>query len=170
MIDPDPTKRQQKAAHVAKALRVFLASEEQGKEVKEEEKIVAPTERTTDKVDEEPAAEEEAPSDDAPEDEASDEEPTPPPRTRRRPVAAHGAGADGKFAALWEELRPTNRELVFLAGGALALLVLIFLLSLLTGLRITFFAGLLTGAAASYFVDRYLHWRNLQKEPEAADA
>lgn len=159
MIDPDPGKRQRQAAHVAKALRVFLASEEHSKEVKEEEKIVAPSDHPTYKVDEPAAAEQ--PADEEEVDEGSDEEPVP---ARRRSAAPVGADVNERIIGLWEDLRPTNRELVFVAGGALVVLLLIAVLSFLTGMRITFFAGLVMGAAASYFVDRYLHWRQSRNE------
>jgi hypothetical protein len=52
---------------------------------------------------------------------------------------------------------------VFLAGGALGMLALIFLAEFLTGLHLSYVAGLATGAVASYFVDRFVRWRQEQK-------
>ncbi len=58
MIDPAPAKRPKKAAHVAKALRVFLAAEEHAQEAKAEENIVAPSEKAGLQAEEEPPGEE----------------------------------------------------------------------------------------------------------------
>jgi serine/threonine protein kinase len=154
MIDPDPAKRPQKAANVAKSLRVFLAAEEQAKEVKAEEHIVAPSEKPV-TVTAEPEAEEE--------EEEADEGPAPRRAARAKaPVAADEAY--GKVLALWTEIKPDLRDLLFLAGGALGMLLIIFLGTLLTGINLVYIAGLLTGAAASYCVDLYLRWRRRQSE------
>ena len=48
---------------------------------------------------------------------------------------------------------------MFLASGALGMLVLIFLAEFFTGIRISYLAGLATGAVASYFVEMFIRWR-----------
>lgn len=154
MIDPNPANRPQKAAHVAKSLRVFLAAEEQSHDVKAEENIAHPAERTPAyELHEEPMDEHEETDDAEPE-----EMDAPPQRpARRRP--AEPAGAMGKAAALWHEIRPQTRDAVFLASGALGILVLVFMLQLLTGLGFVYLVGLATGAAVSYFVEAFVRWR-----------
>jgi hypothetical protein len=161
MIDPDPAKRPQKAAHVAKSLRVFLAAEEQAKEVKAEEHIVSPGVKPAAAGAQEQEVEEEE------EEEAAAEQPVPRrPERAREPVPAEGAW--GKAVALWNEVQPDLRDLLFLAGGALGMLLLIFLGTLLTGINLTYIAGLFTGMAASYCVDLYLRWRRRQNETVGA--
>jgi hypothetical protein len=156
MIDPDSTRRPQKAAHVAKSLRVFLAAEEQAREHKAEEDLIAPDEKAAEQSTEEPEYEEG-------EEPAEEEAPTPR-RTRRAKAPAADDGAWGKAVALWEEIQPELRDLLFLAGGALGMLLLIFLAELLTGIGITYIAGLVTGMAAGYCVDLVIRWRRRQAE------
>jgi serine/threonine protein kinase len=159
MIDPDPAKRPQKAANVAKSLRVFLAAEEQATEIKAEEHVVAPTHKAAEPVAEEPELEEE--------DEEEAERPAPRRAARaKEPVSADEAYS--KAATLWNEIKPDVRDLLFLAGGALGMLLIIFLGTLLTGINLVYIAGLLTGAAASYCVDLYLKWRRRQQEVASA--
>jgi serine/threonine-protein kinase len=156
MIEPDPTKRQQKAAHVAKALRVFLAAEEQAREVKVEEHIVAPTDKTAATAAyEEPDVEEDG--------DGGDEEAPP-----RRHTPQEGIW--GKAVALWDELQPSVRDLLFIAGGALGMLAVIFLVELVTGIRLVYIAGLVTGMVASYCVDLYLKWRRRRQDAQEAAA
>ena len=156
MIDPTPAKRPQKAAHVAKSLRVFLAAEEQGREAKPEENIAAPAAVAAaeeERVDEESAAEEE---------EVEEEEAAPAPRARRKALAPDATWWD-KVIATYQEIHPEVRDLVFLASGALLMLALIFLVEFLTGLHLSYVAGLATGAVASYFVEMYVRWRREKK-------
>jgi serine/threonine protein kinase len=157
MIDPDPAKRQQKAAHVAKSLRVFLAAEEQAREVHAEETIVAPTEKTS-----AAAEEQESEVEDDVEEVEEEDRPRRFPQRTREPVSAETAW--GKVVALWKEIGPDLRDLLFAAGGALGMLLLIFLAELLTGIRLVYIAGLVTGMAASYFLDLYLRWRREHAE------
>ena len=153
MIDPVAANRPQRAAHVAKSLRVFLAAEEeQAREAKAEEHIVIPPARAAAEVhDEAPAAEEQVE-----EEEVEEEAPR---HQGRKKVLAGQEGLWGKGAALWQEVQPEVRDLVFLAGGALLMLALIFLVEIVTGFRLSYIAGLATGAVASYFVDRFVRWR-----------
>jgi len=158
MIDPVPSNRPQKAAHVAKSLRVFLAAEEKERDTRAEENIVSPTERAAAR------AEVEEPEDEAVDEEGDDaEDQERPRRAATRKVPLEGEGIWGKAVALWDEIQPEVRDLVFLAGGALGMLALIFIVTLLTGIRITYIACLATGAAASFFVDRYVQWRQQKK-------
>jgi hypothetical protein len=158
MIDPDPAKRPQKAAHVAKSLRVFLAAEEHAREAKPEENIATPAAVAAAAVaEEEPAAEAEEE-----EEEVEEEEVAPRPRAQRKAPVQGGTWWD-RVVATWEEVRPEVRDLVFLAVGALLMLALIFLVEFLTGLHLSYIAGLATGAVASYFVEMYVRWRREKK-------
>jgi serine/threonine protein kinase len=148
MVDPDPSKRQQKAANVAKSLRVFLAAEEQGREAKAEENIVAPSQKGH--LDEE--AEES-------EYEEDEEEEVRPRRQRRNGESVRQEELWGKVGALWNEINPDVRDVLFFASGALGVLLLIFVVQLLTGIGIVYIAGLATGIVASYCVDRFVRWR-----------
>jgi serine/threonine-protein kinase len=160
MIDPDPAKRPQKAAHVAKSLRVFLAAEEHAREAKPEENIATPAAvAAASAAEEEPvqeAAEEEE------EEEEEEKEVAPRPQARRKVPAADGTWWD-KVVATYQEIHPEVRDLVFLAGGALLMLALIFIVEFLTGLHLSYVAGLATGAVASYFVEMYVRWRREKK-------
>ncbi len=155
MIDPDPARRPQKAAHVAKALRVFLAAEEQAREAKAEENLVAPEKAAP--AAEEPRVEEE-------EEETEEEEQPAPRRPQRTRQAAAQDGAVGKAVALWQEVKPDLRDLLFFAGGILATLVVLLLAELLTGIRLPYLAGLVTGMAVSYCVDLFVRWRRREAE------
>jgi serine/threonine protein kinase len=159
MIAPAPADRPQKAAHVAKSLRVFLAAEEHGREAQAEEHITSPTARVAPKAAEEEPVEEEEEADE----EEVEEKEAAPRRLARKKALADQEGLWGKAVALWEEVHPEVRDLVFLASGALLMLALIFLVHLLTGLRITFIAGLFVGAVASYLVEMFLRWRQQKK-------
>jgi serine/threonine protein kinase len=158
MIDPDSSKRPQKAAHVAKSLRVFLATEEHGREVKAEENLVAPTQHVRAAAEDKDEVEEAVEV----EEEVEEERPRRPERSKEL------VGSDdawGKAVALWQEIKPDLREFLFCAGGALGMLLLIFLAELLTGIRLTYIAGLVTGMAASYVLDLFLRWRQQHAEP-----
>ena len=113
MIDPQPANRPQKAANIAKSLRVFLAAEEQGQETRAEENIVSPRAVMPSRTEEEPGYEEVEDE----EEEQEEVEETP----RRRKVQRQEnvkEGAWDKAVALWEEVQPQVRDLLFLAGGA----------------------------------------------------
>jgi hypothetical protein len=157
MVDPDPARRPQKAAHVAKSLRVFLAADEHSREAREEEHVADPAEHVVaGGADDEPV---EAGME---EPEEEEEEEVAPRRAARKGTGAGQEGVAGKFVALWEEIRPEVRDLLFLAGGALGMLVLIFIAHLFTGLSLFYVAGLITGAAASFFVEMFVRWRREQ--------
>jgi hypothetical protein len=159
MIDPAPAKRPQKAAHAAKSLRVFLAAEEHGREAKPEENIAAPAAVAAKVAEEEPVDEEAAGEE---EEEVEEEEVAPPRRAGKKVLAADATWWD-RAVATYQEIHPEVRDLVFLASGALLMLALIFIVEFLTGLHLSYVAGLATGAVASYFVDMYVRWRREKK-------
>jgi serine/threonine protein kinase len=159
MIDPDPAKRPQKAGNVAKALRVFLAAEESARDVKEEEQVVNPMDRPS--IAAARAAEVEDDSDD---EEGEEETATAPRRSARIAALARQGGDWHKALAIWQEIKPDNRDWLFLAGGAVATFLIILLVEILTGIRLMYVAGLVTGAAVSYFVDIFVRWRKQKTE------
>lgn len=139
MIDPDAARRPAGAAQAAKSLRVYLASEEETRAIAPEEQLVphpaapaAPAEEET------PSAAEEAGAEES--------------RVEKK---------DGTtpWQALWEELRPRQRDWLFLSVGAAAVVFLVLLLTLLTGIRFVNVVCLLTGGALSFFVERLLRLR-----------
>jgi eukaryotic-like serine/threonine-protein kinase len=160
MIDTAPAKRPKNAAHVAKALRVFLAAEEHSQESNAEENIVAPAEKAARRREEEVAEED----DEADEEAVYEDEESPPRRLRRKREQGLTDGIWGKATALWDEIQPEVRDLLFFGSGALLMLFLIFLVELLTGMRLSYIAGLATGAAASFCVEQFLRWRRDRTE------
>jgi hypothetical protein len=144
LIDPDPAQRPTAPSRVAKSLRVFLSSEEEAQHGHPEDHLPPPH-----------AVPDSVP---APEGAVAGQE------SLAAPAGAAGQSAgEGTLAlqwkALWEELRPSQRDLVFLALGAAGVIVLVLLLNLLTGIRFVNLVCLLTGGALSFFVERLLHWR-----------
>jgi serine/threonine protein kinase len=143
MIDTDPAQRPRGAAQAAKSLRVFLAAEEETTPAHPEEELVphpvAPT----------PAPE--------------PEEAVVSGSTAEEQPAAGGALAQ-QFKTLWNELRPSQRDWVFLSVGAGAVVLLVLLLTLLTGIHFVNVVCLLTGGALSFFVERMLHLREGQAD------
>ncbi len=145
MIDTDPAQRPRGAAQAAKSLRVFLAAEEETAPAQPEEELVphpvAPGRAPT------PESEETASSESAAEE---------------QPIA-EGAVAQ-QFKRLWDELRPSQRDWVFLSIGGGGVVLLILLLTLLTGIHFVNVVCLLTGGALSFFVERMLRLREGQAE------
>ncbi len=142
MIDADAAQRPRGAAHAAKSLRVFLASEEESHHSQPEEHLIAHS-----------AAPVAVPT---PEETAGASTPS-------EPVAGE-QGAEGgeltqQFKTLWGELRPGQRDWVFLSVGAAAVIVLVLLLTLLTGIHFVNLVCLLAGGALSFFVERLLRLR-----------
>jgi serine/threonine protein kinase len=162
MIDPDPARRPKRAEHIAKSLRVFLAAEEHAHEA--EDHVVAPAEKARRPIEEQ--AEEDHDEDEAETDE--DEEEAQPRRSSRgfprKRLDTVPGGVWGRVVALWEEINPDVRDLLFLASGALGMLLLIFLVEILTGMRLSYVAGLATGAAASFCVEQFRRWREGKRE------
>lgn len=146
MVDPDPAQRPRGAAQAAKSLRVFLASEEETAATHLEEELVP-----------HPVA----------------HAPAPEPETASAAVSAESA-AEGppvgggdvsqQLKTLWGELRPSQRDWVFLSIGAAAVVLIVLLLTLLTGIRFVNIVCLLTGGALSFFVERMLRLREGQAD------
>jgi hypothetical protein len=139
MIDPDVARRPKRAAHVAKALRVFLAAEEEGRHAPAEENLVAPAPPQADKAAERGEAEDAA------------------------PAAAEG-DVRTKAADLWRDIRPRERDWIFLGSGAVLLVLVVLLVKLLTGWEFVNLVCLLAGGAVAFFVERLIRWRERDAE------
>jgi serine/threonine protein kinase len=146
MIAADPAHRPGGAAQVAKGLRIFLASEEEGRQDQPEEQLIP-----------HPAAPVATPAQEEPAD-ASDLADAAEPR-------ASGDLA-GQLKSLWGEIRPGQRDWVFLSIGAAAVVLIVLFLTLLTGIHFVNLVCLLTGGALSFFVERLLRLREGQPEGE----
>jgi serine/threonine-protein kinase len=138
MVDGQKMPRPKSAAALAKQLRVFLAAEEEVKEAKIEERLAAPTTAVA-------------------QDGTAQEE------TAKTPEGEGETGADNplvrKLKEMWDEIKPTTREYLFLASGALGVVLAVLMLKLLTGIGFVNIICLLTGAAVTYFLDVFLRWR-----------
>jgi len=142
MIETDPAQRPRSAAQAAKSLRVFLASEEETAPSPPEEQLVPHSAAPV--------------SASAPEEVAS----APPilePATEEQPTERGELAQQWK--TLWGELRPSQRDWVFLSIGATAVILLVLFLALLTGIRFVNIVCLLTGGVLSFFVERLLRLR-----------
>jgi serine/threonine-protein kinase len=142
LLDAYPSQRPSGAAQAAKRLRVFLASEEKPQRDNPEEHLVAHTPAHVAARNEE---------------EANAEEET------ANPPAGEGALAK-QLKTLGRELRPKQRDLVFLGAGAAAVVVLVLFLTLLTGIHFVNLVCLLAGGALSFLVERLLRLREGQPE------
>ncbi len=148
MLSPDPSQRSRSAAHVAKRLRIFLASEEEGREERAEEYLAQPA-----------AAPASPPKEAAqpPEEEADKE-------ASAAPAGPVPAGARGKLSELWQEIRPSQRELFYLGAGAGAAILVLLLISLMVDISFVNVVCLLTGGALSFLVEQWLRVREEQLE------
>src|SRR5262249_38375831 len=153
LIDIEPSRRAKNAGHVAKSLRVFLKSEEEPKEARLEEQVVMP----------EPAAvaalaalAREEPE----EDEEPEEEQKPRPPRHGKPAAVEEAvDPMTRIREAWAEFRPHPRDLVYIAAGAVGMVLLLLLIEFITNIRFMNVACLVTGAAVTFFVERIIRWR-----------
>jgi serine/threonine-protein kinase len=75
------------------------------------------------------------------------------------PEETGGPAAVGSVAALWQDLRPGSRDLVFLGIGSVSVIALVLLVMLLTGWEFLNVVCLLTGGALTYAVEKLLRWR-----------
>jgi hypothetical protein len=143
LLDAYSSQRPSGAARVAKRLRVFLASEEKPQRDNPEEHLVAHTPaHVATQIEAEAKAEEEETA---------------------NPPAGEGALAQ-QVKALGRELRPKQRDLVFLGAGAAAVVILVLFLTLLTGIHFVNLVCLLAGGALSFLVERLLRLREGQPE------
>lgn len=152
MIDTDPAQRPRGAAQAGKSLRVLLASEEEAAASQPEEELVP-----------HPVAPVAAP---APE----PAEPAGPAAVAMsaEPPAEEAPAPAGPLSqqlkTLWDELRPSQRDWVFLSVGAAAVILIVLFLSVVTGIGFVNVVCLLTGGALSFFVERMLRLREGQPE------
>jgi eukaryotic-like serine/threonine-protein kinase len=184
MLDPSPAaKKRNTAGNVAKALRVFLAAEEEAEDIKPEDTVTVPvvTEATRSRpaTAPEPATRDgEEPVDNRAEEPAADQEPDEelaaveperpapaPKRKQKKRIAAESGAATSSLAEMWRDYTDLDeRDLLFGAAGAVGLLVLLLLLRLFTGWQLVNVVCLLAGASISYLVDRLVRWRLAQAE------
>ena len=142
LLDPDPAQRPSSAARVAKSLRVFLASEEEAHQSMPEEQLVPSSPVPVSAA---------APPEPANEGGDSADASAEPPAEETRLAQ--------QFKAMWQELRPGQRDLVFLGIGAIGIIVLVLFLRLLTGIQFINLVCLLAGGVLSFFVERLLRLR-----------
>lgn len=142
LISPDLSARPRAASRVAKTLRVYLASAEESRETRAEEEIASPNE-----------APQQAPVLAVMEEEEPSEA-----KFGKAPANA------GRFAELWAEFGPKQRDWLFLAGGASGIIVLILLAHLITGIHFINIVCLITGAALSFLAERMLIQRQTEAE------
>jgi hypothetical protein len=86
-------------------------------------------------------------------DESTAEEPRP-----------EGGEVTQQLRRLWQELRPSQRDWVFLSIGAAGIVLIVLFFSLLTGIKFVNVVCLLAGGALSFFVERLLRLREEQAE------
>jgi serine/threonine protein kinase len=151
MIAPDADARPRQAAHVAKALRVFLATEESARPAEVEHHIVRRArQEMVEEADDEESIE--------PEEER--------PRRRRRRSAARG-GFMERVGDLWDEYGPNDRDLIYFTLGPVAFALVIIVLNLFTGFSIQNVMWLASGMCIAYAIDRTLKWNRRRKRIKA---
>lgn len=166
MIDIDPTQRAQNVGHIGKSLRVFLKTEEEAKEAHVEEHVAMPegtAVNTPEDLARERAAREAAQV--VQEEEEEEEEPKPRPPRPRKPAAAPveaGVETQTRMREIWAEFRPHPRDLVYIATGAVGIVFLLLLVHLVTSIDFVNLLCLVTGATISFFVERFVRWREHQ--------
>lgn len=162
MIEVEPGKRPLKAAHISKALRVFLRSAEEEKVVREEERVVMPSPAAASRIPQRQPEEAEGEF----ETEESAEAPAGQPGRKQ-------SAADGnpfiRLGELWEEFNPQPRDAVILGVGSLLTIVLIIIFQFISGFNFVHVALLATGAVFALFIERFLRWyedRHAENLPE----
>jgi serine/threonine protein kinase len=150
VIAPDPAERPRAAAHVAKSLRVFLATEESARPAEVEHHIV-------------PRARHELAR------EADDEESMEPDddRPRRRWRSAPTGSFAQRVSDLWDEYGPTDRDLIYFTLGPVTFALIILVVNLFTGLSVANVLWLLSGMCIAYAIDRILKWNRRKKRLKA---
>ncbi len=167
MIAPAPAgQRRASAGNIAKALRVFIAAEAEEKKEKPEDNLTAPVGPAETSTEPDAAAEPAPPEE--PEEEAA--EPAVAPRRRVRPARPpveaeeHAEVQGSRLAALWAQKRPDDRDLVFLALGAVLLVALLIALRLVTGWQTINLVCLLAGPALTLLVEQVARWRTRKQQ------
>jgi serine/threonine protein kinase len=152
MIAPDPAERPRQAAHVAKSLRVFLATEESARPAEVEQHIVPRARhKLVEQADEEEGIE--------PEDER--------PRRRRRPASTGGFAE--RISDLWDEYGPNDRDLIYFTLGPVTFALIIIVLNLFTGWSVQNLLWLLSGMCIAYAIDRIMKWNRRQRKKKARE-
>jgi serine/threonine protein kinase len=146
MIAPDPAERPKQAAHVAKSLRVFLATEESARPADVEQHIV-------------PRHRQELEPDDEEGIESEDEGPR-----RRRRRSASTDGFVERVGNLWDEYGPNDRDLVYFTLGPVAFALIIIVLKLFTGWSVENVLWLVSGMFIAYAIDRFLKWNRRRRK------
>jgi serine/threonine protein kinase len=148
MIAAVPADRPRQAAHVAKSLRIFLATEESTRPAEVEQHIV-PRHRQEVQPDDEEVIE--------PEEER--------PRRGRRSTAS--GGFLQRVGDLWDEYGPTDRDLIYFTLGPVTFAVIIIVLKLFTGWSVESVLWLVVGVLIGYAIDRILKWNERKKRMKA---
>jgi hypothetical protein len=150
MIAPDPNERPRQAAHVAKSVRVFLATEESARPAEVEHHIV-PRARQQLQADDEEGTE-------------PDEE-----RPRRRRRSAPPGGFAQRVGDLWDEYGPNDRDLIYFTLGPVAFALIIIVITLFTGFSVQNVLWLVIGMCIAYAIERVLKWSRRKKRLKAKD-
>ena len=74
-----------------------------------------------------------------------------------------------RMREIWAEFRPHPRDLVYIAMGAVGMVVLLLFIHLVTGFDFMNWLCLFTGATISFFVERFVHWREQQAAAAAPE-
>jgi serine/threonine protein kinase len=149
LIAPEPSERPRQAAHVAKSLRIFLATEESARPAEVEHHII-------------PRARQELQADDEESLEPDDERP----RRRHRHSAPTGGFAE-RVSQLWDEYGPNDRDLIYFTLGPVTFALIIIVLNLFTGFSIQNVVWLVSGMCIAYAIDRILKWNRRRKRMKA---
>lgn len=139
MMANDPAERYQTPARAAKALRVFLASEEEA-QARPEDEAPEPVFRA-------PRAER-----------AERAEPAPRAERAEHSAQAEAVAAKPTVEALWDEVKPTDRDFVYMGIGMGILLVFGSVLALLIGHTLFYFLFFCMGAIAGPVTERLITW------------
>jgi serine/threonine protein kinase len=152
MLASDPAARPRQAAHVAKSLRVFLATEESAGSAEVEQHIVPRArhqmiEQTDDEEGIEPEVE----------------------RPRRPGRTAPSGGFMDRVGELWGEYGPNDRDLIYFTLGPVAFALIIIVINLFTGFSVQNVLWLVSGMCIAYAIDRIVKWNRRQRKKKARD-
>ncbi len=170
LIHPDGSRRTRKASHAAKALRVFLAADDEEQSPRAEDRLATPGTYVQESLPVPPPP--------------PHYEPDPPPRAERvarppsprraQPVAREKGEAPTTLSAKWEDLwteyQPNERDLVCMAIGVVTLILLVLVLKLLTGFTLVNVVFLMTGASISFLLERLGRWLGRRRTRSAKAA
>lgn len=166
MIEIEPAKRPLKAAHVAKALRVFLRSAEEEKVVREEDRVVMPQPAPETRMPRPQAADEEVEFE---ADEEFEEEASAKPG-RKQPATEGPSNFLTRLGELWADYQPEPRDAVLLGIGSVGTIILILLIEFISGFRFVHVALLASGAAITLLIERLVRWYEARETTSAPEA